>query len=356
MKDFEQKFEQAANQEIENIHYPEFEKIAGSVSGVKQRNIRYFKIRAATVIMAGILVFLTLLGATFKNYIFGDNLPHLFQNAEDDGLVNIYDTKASDNDVTVALEAIFSDQIYTYVKIAADGSPLERINTRNTNDDYKGSWLAERIKQARLITEDGQSWSFRDQIVWSTPETTATTTPMLNSENLKKNESILMFYGAPEKDVMMNLEIEFYDIDTKVSFDNVQVKVPEIVIRDVSKQNLFLEVPYAKGQITQIKYTPIQTQFTVIWMIEDTEKLHQNYGFVTDYSMAFISEGKEARDMIFPRGNLESIDRTPLTYNIGEKFSPDKEIKIDLYKYNFEQQPNREFVETLLVIPPVTPD
>lgn len=354
MKDFEKKFKQAVNNQKESIDYPDFQKVVSNLSGIKQHNTKYFKVRAGAIIMAGILLLLTLIGATFKDYIFGDYRSYLLQNAEDEGLVNVYQTQAENKEVIVTLEAIFSDQIYTYVKIAADGDSLNNIDGRNTDANlYKGSWLAERIKQARLTTAVGETLTFRNQIVWSDSSGTATTTPMIRSDNLEKNETILMFYGGPEKDTNIHFEVEFYDINTKVEFNDIKVKVPDVVTRDVSTLNLFIHVPYAKGQITQITYTPLQTQFKIIWHIDDVNALRESYDFVTDYSMNFVSGDKEDRNMIFPRGNLENSDGKESVYNDIEKFNPNDELKIDLYKHNFGQQNNREFIKTLLVIPPI---
>ena len=66
--------------------------------------------------------------------------------------------------------------------------------------------------------------------------------------------------------------LSFEGVKSEFAIENMTLKVPEIVTRDVSGQNLYIRLPFGEGKIEQIIYTTLETSFDIQWTIHDASE------------------------------------------------------------------------------------
>jgi hypothetical protein len=251
---------------------------------------------------------------------------------------NVYDYEKTVDGVTVKLEGILSDGCETYVVINAYGEPLNTI-TPDTSDNY----IIDRMKEAKMEDEHGNKWAYRadrmNAIVGGFS---------YSGNSATKSETTIVFLGGPKADTTVTFSIEFYEIGTTITFENVDVKVTPNTRRDLRDENYTVTVPQGlTGKITEILHTPLRTEFTVDWgnFYDDDLDVHSE-GELDNYRIKLTS-GDTSSDLVLTpdsRGN-------PGIYPYLNALNPKDEIKLDLFYEYYDGETPPKFIKNLVTIP-----
>lgn len=266
----------------------------------------------------------------YDKYHFGDN--SVFRYVESDGLVDEMNYTVTTDECSITVDAFFCDQINTYVKLSAKGDSL----FKNNEESIDGH-----IEYAVLTDTYGNTWTY-DELVGR-----------VSNGDLGLNETVLEFQGGPSKNCTVNLQIKLDIIDEPVLFSDMKISVVEANVIDLEEENYYISVPYAKGKITTIVYTPLKTQILVDWDYENIDDFCDSYiNFVGNHTMKICTESDEYEVMIFPH-NPTGIPEKKSKYNVYHSINPDEELKIDLFAFD-EEESSMVFSKRLLSIPPVS--
>ncbi len=252
-----------------------------------------------------------------------------FQNVQDRGYVNIINKIQKNNDIELTVQAIVTDQLTTYVRIRADGINRRELNFRG---DRSVRSIAHEIKEAVLSDEEGNIWKYKVQFVDKFEDVEISDgSPIMSSEKLKDNEAILIFYGGPESDTKFSLEITFFQESAPFIFNNMEIKVPPIVRRNLD--GVAFKTDFASGTIQEIVYTALETRLIIDWKVynnhpekysvynRDNRGLYRNGEIEFEYSLPFPR---------FSREN-ETVEFTG-TFVIHHVFNPESDLIIDIYQ------------------------
>lgn len=241
---------------------------------VFEREERKEKRRPPKLILAAavLLVLFTCVAAAGYIYWF-PSFQKPFRALQESGYVNVYNKTEQQNGIRLTVQAIVSDQLTTYVRIRASGGLPEREKGTGT--------LGDTIENAWLSDSQGNRWSFRNQVLYQSGQMTEIAdapalTPELQSERLGKDEMILIFHGGPKKDTTFSLEVAFRG-KGNVTVDGLEAKIPPAVERETERLGLTFQTDYAKGTVTKIQYTQLETRFTIRWEIMDDGTVMDEY-------------------------------------------------------------------------------
>jgi|GEM_PF-3688748 len=269
------------------------------------------------------------------------------QRLEDLGYVNVCEQSISRDGIEITAIAIFTDQKQTYVKLAVKGTALKELPLVNPVSEIaseKGQWLMQRIAAATL-TDGTQSLPFVPDDAH-----TKNDAPFL-TESLRKHETILSFRGTPSKDASLDLEINFPDMEPFV-IPGIFVKVPPVVVRDLSEDNLEVHLPNASGTLKQLKYTATDTILTVDWVFDDATYMRNLADFHANYSVYAQVDGEAYLTVLEPmQSDPGGLGVTCAHSLVPLHILPDCEIHILLYEQR-HAQPRGKLVRELAIIPP----
>lgn len=293
------------------------------------------------VIAAAIIVVTCLLGAAVNQYLFSSNINgDAFRAVQDRGYVNLINQTQKNNNISLTVEAILTDQLTTYVRIRAEGiqknvqDEPEMIIIKHLYDSSGSAdslSLAAGIREAVLTDREGNKWTYKEQITDEFEGVTVSEcSPIMSSEELADNEAILVFHGGPTSDTQMNLDISFFQDETYFSFRNLDVKVPPIFRKQVS--GVEFETDCASGTVKEVVYTALQTRFVIDWHVYGSSHTYgaHNWGLYRNGNI-------EVHDVL-PYPTFSSEDKE-LRYTdefiVNQTFDPSEELVIERYQDDF---------------------
>ncbi len=282
------------------------------------------------VIVVLVVLISTMLGMGILNSLFSDF--QTFKFIEDQNLINVYNIHSTDDGITVNLEAIFSDSIYTYVKISAEGDNLDSISNHSDFEDANGAWLEGRIKEACLESSDGSKYYLRNELKDIESASINNDNAFLSGESLEKNETILIFKDSPKNSGKVNLSIDFYDVNSHVVFNELELEIPKYTVRDLTDENISFVVDKVEGRVTEITYTPLRTQLKIEW--EMNEEISSELDWVEWFrnnKMILESNGQTQEVFLIPN-QVNNSELYTVAYNdIYVQTSSDNKVSVDLY-------------------------
>lgn len=296
------------------------------------------KIRPLFVVIAATIVVVCFLGATFYQYWFPSNRK-AFQMIQDRGYVNVINQTQKSNGISFTVQAILTDQLTTYVRIRAEGVKIGKTSLGNR---VLGGSLACEIQDAVLSDQTGNSWSYQNQVIDQFDDVEVTTTsPILSSEELEKNEAILVFYGGPTANTQLNLEITFLQDETHFSFNDMAVKVPPVFRKQVS--DIDFQTDFATGTVKEVVYTALETRFVIDWSVYG----HPDQYYITNRGLYRNGDIEYEYSLPSPRFIKEN-DTIHYTHEfiVYQEFDPSKELVVDRYQNDYTRN-----MGTFLCIP-----
>ncbi len=213
-----------------------------------------------TMLLLAVLC-LSFAGAGSLVYYFSNGNPS-FQTLQDNGYVSVINERQKKDGVTLTVEAAVTDGAKTYIRIRAKGLPKETP-------------IQDQISHAYLMNQNGQRLQYENVPLYTgTDKKTEIwdVRPVLDADDLEKDEAVLLFYGAPstKEEGVLNLYLSFDGVKGEFVVEEMTLKVPEITVQDTSSLDLVVKLPYGEGKIEQIIYTALETYFDVRWTLDST--------------------------------------------------------------------------------------
>lgn len=258
---------------------------------------------------------------------------------QDRGYVNVINQTQKSNGISFTVQAILTDQLTTYVRIRAEGVKIGKTSLGNR---VLGGSLACEIQDAVLSDQTGNSWSYQNQVIDQFDDVEVTTTsPILSSEELEKNEAILVFYGGPTANTQLNLEITFLQDETHFSFNDMAVKVPPVFRKQVS--DIDFQTDFATGTVKEVVYTALETRFVIDWSVYG----HPDQYYITNRGLYRNGDIEYEYSLPSPRFIKEN-DTIHYTHEfiVYQEFDPSKELVVDRYQNDYTRN-----MGTFLCIP-----
>lgn len=287
-KNIEQQLSHAGNKVWSKVATTQPKNILINFDEQQQRSRSYYLIKYATVSFA-ILLFFVLCGFVVKNLYFS-NLTY-FSALEDEEYVNVYNLTKNQNDYSVTLQAVLSDGINTYARIKIN-NPLTSVQSTPNNYfedfskiigviDNNKEEIYNKINFAKLTdVESGEELYLVSDNIPILEDLSKLSTSYSSSsvgnlnpdfrfdENLNDDEAILVFNGTFSDNSIINFAIAFGQ-DPTITFSNIKMIVPEVIVKDVSNQNYTIEFPGATGRVTSVTYALFKTVIDVDWESTD---------------------------------------------------------------------------------------
>ena len=335
MKDpiLEAKVSYRMKEEKESIRCPKASEILKEAhrkaTEIQMCHSKNHRTRPLFIVIAAIIVVVCLLGATFYQYWFPVDRK-AFQVVQDRGYVNVINQTQKSNGISFTVQAILTDQLTTYVRIRAEGVKISQTSLGNR---VLGGLLAYEIQDAVLSDQAGNSWSYQNQIIDQFDGVEVTTTsPILSSEELEKNEAIPVFHGGPTADTQMNLEITFLQNETHFSFNDMSVKVPPVFRKQVNE--IDFKTDFATGTVKEVVYTAMETRFIIDWDVYG----HPDQYYVTNRGLYRNGDIEYKYSLPSPRfiKENESIHYTH-EFILYQVFDPSKELVVDRYQNDYSR-------------------
>ena len=299
-----------------------------------------------------------------------------FRTLQHDGYVAVFDDKSvTHQGVTLQVEAIVSDGLTTYVRIAVDGElppglvangeefpHLSDLDDREISELMGDDGLAfelpgevsvatNHIFEAILSDNSGNEWAFRHQIMHDHADNPFNTLrPTLRDPSLGEKEDVLIFYNTElSGTVTFSFAIEIRGIDEPFIFDDLEVNVAPVVERDLSAYNLYFETEFADVRFLAIQGSYLETIITVEWTIRpefsDLDTFFDDNMIVFDWGEDMSNTRMFAPNYEnFNDGSVEIIQRHPFPW----RTAINNEIIVSTaYARNLES------IQTMFIIPAV---
>lgn len=298
-----------------------------------------------------------------------------FKKMQDDSYINVFASKSDSHDgVTLRVEAIASDGLTTYVRIATDGNlpaglvadDEESLGLRLVDEDFRqptdetGEMVAfelpaevslgsNHIVDATLLNGSDKTWSFRKQTKRGrTGEQLGVLRPTLRDSSLKQNEEILIFYNTELADTTtFSLEVEVQGIPEKFIIEGLESKIAPIVARNYSGNNLFYEAAFADMQLLSAKSTYLETILTIQWIVKPG--FSNTFPLYTEHALVFSWGDSSASTFMFFPDDTDLVDE-PIeiisNHTLLDPLPLNEDITVSL-----QYTPNNENVGALFVMP-----
>ena len=369
MNSFQEKIKKAVLATNDVITYPDSELLLSNAKNQMARcHLSIKKSTKITLILVAILALLTA-GMVSYQYMFADGKGN-YGKAQEKGYVNIYkDLSITHDKITVKPKAILSDGMTTYVRLSFDG-----LSNASFNDtvSIKGQpfmtntkGILSHINEAILSDNTGNTWNYKVQTVYSSDHGNSfSINPTLISDNLKENEAILTFLGAPKtSSTIFNLELSLKDNKTPFVFKGLEAKIAPVVVRNLQSYNLEYNIPGAKEFIKSVSHTVLQTTIEIEWTI-DPQKLQE----INDYCYRYVyliheadkksninldakTDGVIVHPAFLPGYSSENLKKNNATFLdkiVIPAISSEQDLVIDVYD---KTKDGYKYVKKLLTIP-----
>lgn len=239
---------------------------------------------------------------------------------------NTFNKTLKNNGIEITLNAIYSDSTITYVWLNANANftKLKRNEVKELDYNFllsyiDNAWIEMDNRKLYLIDYDSNkdNLNINNDIV-------------LNDGNNDDTSVILVFKGGADRTGKISFSVKFCEPNTTFTFNDLDINVPHLVVKDISNQMYRGE--FGLASLKKVTYTPTQTIFDIDWIIDSEDALDE---FFMDYDTYYINGEKEGYyTSPYPSEYKDDGENWTNQFILNERFDPKEKLEIRLIEVN----------------------